>query len=116
MDFPFLYKHGYNYASTHVHPMSTDGAFDFAKLTAPSYSFTALDATVVRNSILVQSMLVQEALNGSTMRWRAIVYDFLDQILESLRSGDQQFQTTMSKIIGAWPDFQLCDPAPRNMC
>ncbi len=114
MDLGFLYRFGYDYASTHVHPMSSDGEADFTTLITPPHALTVPDATVVRNSILVQSMLVQEALNASKMRWRAIVYDFLDQIRTFLATGDPMFQVTMYKIGRSWPDVQLCEPFTVN--
>jgi len=110
MDLGFLYRFGYDYSSTHVHPMADDGAVDFVALISPQHALTIPDTTVVRNSILVQSMLVQEALNVSGMRWRAIVYDFLDQIRAFLGTGDSQFHVTLSTIGRAWPGFQLCEP------
>ena len=55
-------------------------------------------------------MLVQEALNVSRMRWRAIAYDFLDQVRVFLGTGDPQFHVTFYKIGRAWPEFELCEP------
>lgn len=110
MDLGFLYRFGYDYALTHVHPMAGDGEADFETLISPPGAVKLPDATVVRNSILVQSMLVQEALNVSTMRWRAIAYDFLDQIRVFLGTGDPQFHVTFYKIGRAWPEFELCGP------
>ena len=72
---------------------------------------TLRDPTVVKNSILIRSMLVQEALNVSEMRWRDIMYDFLDQIRLFLGSGDPQLRLTLCKIGRACPDSQLCEPA-----
>jgi len=110
MGFGFLYRFGYDYASTHVHPMSGDGEADFNRLISVPHVITVPDATVVRNSILVQSMLVQEAFDISQMRWRAIAYDFLDQIRGFLGTGDPMFHETFYRIGKAWPDFQLCEP------
>lgn len=110
MGLGFLYRFGYDYASTHVHPMAGDGEADFTTLISRRHALTPPDATVVRNSILVQSMLVQEALNVSRMRWRDIVYDFLGQIRVFLNTGDPQFHVTFYNIGRAWPDFQLCEP------
>lgn len=112
MDLGFLYRFGYDFASTYVHPMATDGEADYTALITPSESHPLPDATVMSNTILAQSMLVQEALNVSRMRWRAIVYDFLDQIRAFPETGDRQFELTMYKIGRAWPDFQLCEPPP----
>ena len=110
MDLGFLYRFGYDYASMHVHPMSSDGEADFVRLISATGLVTVPDATVVRNSILIQSMLVQEAFNVSQLRWRAISYDFLSQIRIFLGTGDPLFQSTFCKIGNAWPDFQLCEP------
>jgi hypothetical protein len=114
MDLGFLHRFGYDYASTHVHPMSSDGELDFTTLTTPPHRLTIPDATVVRNSILIQSMLVQEALNVSKMCWQAIVYDFLDQIRAFLRTGEPHFELTMYKIGRSWPSSQLCEPPTRR--
>ncbi len=109
MDLNLIYDLGYDYASMHVHPMSSDGVDDFHKLTEHPHEHTLPDSTVVRNSILVQSLIVQEALNISKMRWRAIVYDFLSQIRAFVGTGDPQYQLTMYKLGKTWPEFQLCE-------
>jgi hypothetical protein len=111
MDLGFLYRFGYDYASTHVHPMAGDGEADFRTLTSPPHALTLPDATVVTNSIIVQSMLVQEALNVSRLRWRNIVYDFLGQVRAFLGMGDPQFHATFQRIARTWPDSELCEPS-----
>jgi hypothetical protein len=110
MNLGFLYRFGYDYASTHVHPMAGDGEGDFTALISTPSTVTIPDPTVVRNSILIQSLLVQEAFNVSQMRWRAIAYDFLGQIRTFLGTGDPQFHVTLYKIGKAWPAFELCEP------
>jgi hypothetical protein len=108
MGLGFLYRSGYNYASMHTHPMSDDGEADFTRLTTRPRTMSLPDSTVVRNSILIHTMLVQEALNISKMRWHAILYDFLGHVRLFLDNGDEQFLMTMRKIGQAWPDFQFC--------
>ncbi len=110
MDLGFLYRFGYDYASTHVHPMATDGETDFVRLTSPTQTMSPSDATVVRNSIVVQSMLVQEALNVSAMKWRRIVYGFLDQVNRFAGEGSSDLHLTLYKIANAGPEFELCSP------
>jgi Family of unknown function (DUF5677) len=110
MDLGFLYRFGYDYASTHVHPMAGDGEADFAALASARDAPSLPHPTVVWNSVLVQTMLVQEALNVGGMRWLAIVYDFLDHMREFLRSGDLRFHATLYKIACNWPGVQLCEP------
>lgn len=111
MDLGFLYRFGYDYASTHTHPMFSDGEIDFRTLVAAPHALGLPDSTVVRNSILVQSLLVREALILSKMRWHRKVHDFLDQIHAFLDTGDRQFLVTMYEIGRAGPDFRLCKVA-----
>lgn len=98
MDLAFLYRYGYDYASTHVHPMASDGEADFYRLTSSLPDQQKPDATVVRNSILVQTLLIQEGMNASSVRWRKIVFDFLDQTRRFLADGSPEFQATLHKI------------------
>lgn len=112
MGLGFLYRFGYDLASTHVHPMAQDGEIDFARLTFLA-NHQSPDATVVRNSILVQSMLIQEALNASSVQWSKIIYDFIDQLRKFLNDGKNlEFLVTFYKIGKAWPTLDFCEPRP----
>ena len=111
MTLGFLYRFGYDYASTHVHPTSLDGEADFLRLTSPAPVIPLPDTTVVRNSILAQTMLTREALNTSTMQWRTIIYNFLGQVLGFLGDGNAEYKATFLKIGRAGPDFALCKPS-----
>lgn len=64
MNLSFLYKYGYDFASTYVHPMANDGDQDFYTLTKlkPTPPFPD-QISVLSNSILVGSLILQEALN-----------------------------------------------------
>lgn len=110
MDLGFLYRFGYDYASTHVHPMIDDGEADVAALIAAPGAVKQPDSTVLKNSILVQSLLVQEAFNVSGLKWRAIAYDFLVQIRAFVGMGNPGYQVTFPKIGRAWPEMELCEP------
>ena len=111
MGLNFLYQFGYDYASMYVHPMASDGEIDFIRLTSPEKRQPMLDPTVVSNSILIHSMLIQEGLNGSRVQWRAIIYDFLDQLRENLRdSNSLKYQETFNKISSALPKVDFCKP------
>ena len=61
MDLSFLYKYGYDFASTHVHPMANDGHQDFYTMTKlePAPRFPD-HISVLSNSILASSVLLQE--------------------------------------------------------
>jgi hypothetical protein len=51
MELGFLYRHEYDYASTHVHPMASDGGADFVAVTTSRHRVPLPDSTVVRNSV-----------------------------------------------------------------
>jgi len=99
MGLVFLYEYGYNYASTHVHPMANDGEEDF-------YNFTGLkpipnfpdQIVVIHNSILVMSLILQEGLNTSNLLWRNIMYDSIDSIRSSLNGLHDELIVNFSKV------------------
>jgi hypothetical protein len=106
----FLYNFGYDYASTHVHPMANDGSEDFFTLTGlkPKPDFPS-QISVLHNSLLVSCLILQEALNQSELGWRSIVYDFLDHIMRFLDTGSVEYQTTFTKIVGLGLAKNLCE-------
>jgi hypothetical protein len=100
---PFLYKYGYDFASTHVHPMANDGEDEFGLLCGTGTSGSL--ELVVENAILVHTLILQEALNRSSLRWARIVYDFV----EAARSGiaqDSGYNDILVKLMAAGPTFQ----------
>lgn len=110
MDLHFLYTLGYDYASTHVHPMADDGEGDFQRLISPTQSISLKDTTVLRNSLVAQVVLTQQAFNVSHLRWRQIAFDFLDGIQSFLYDRSAEYKITFVKMANAWPEFTLCKP------
>lgn len=106
-----LYNYGYDYASTHVHPMANDGEESFASLLGSGSSPGTDDAIVLSNGILVQTMLVQEGLNASGLKWRALIYNLLDDIRAVLGDGDTgRLTERMRMLASCWPRGQICEP------
>jgi len=104
---PFLYYYGYDYASKQVHPMATDGEDDYRRLVHKSW--LKFDQRVVlNNSLLIQTLLMQEGLNASKFQWRAIVYKFIEQCRHSLETGSEEHFDTLITLIGAGPEFVWC--------
>ncbi|HEX8684547.1 MAG TPA: hypothetical protein VF707_19675, partial [Ardenticatenaceae bacterium] len=101
----FLYKFGYDYASTHVHPMANDGEEDFLRVTGLAGDPDIDQRVLLHNSILIQLLLIQQGLNASELQWRALVYDFLDHGVEFLESGSKRYGLTVFKIVGQGPIF-----------
>ena len=114
MDLPFLYLLGYDYGSTHIHPMANDGEEDFLRLTGMLSGPRSDQRVVLHNSIVVQTLVVQEGLNASKLNWRAIVYDFLDHIRLLLESGSEQYLRTFAKMVNLGPDFKWCQTPPKS--
>jgi len=111
MDMMFLYNHGYDYASTHVHPMSDDGLQDFHTITKLEfYSEFPSHIAVVDNSILITSMILQDALNYSSFQWRSILYNYIDEVRNLLKNGDKSYQLSFLKLIDFIKNKSLCKP------
>ncbi len=110
MALDFLYKYGYDFASTHVHPMANDGQQDFYTITnlEPTSKFPD-QISVLSNSILATSLLLQEALNQSSFRWRRLLWDYIDQIRLFLDKGSDSFKESFSKLGHMFPETELCE-------
>lgn len=105
----FLYKYGYDYASTHVHPMANDGEQDFHTITQlePSHSYPSQIA-LLSNTILIATMLLQEALNRSGFSWCKALFDYLDQLRISLKTGDHNYEAKLLPIEQLLIEGRLC--------
>jgi hypothetical protein len=109
LEMPFLYHYAYDYASTQVHPMANDGEEDYFVLTRIKPNGFEIDRSVIlNNSILMHTMILQEGMNASGMRWRSIVFDFLSQVRLGL-GGDNIYRATLAKLLAAGPDFPWCE-------
>ncbi|MFA5056121.1 MAG: DUF5677 domain-containing protein [Dehalococcoidia bacterium] len=116
LDMRFLYDFGYDYASMHVHPMANDGLQDFFTITKlePSPDFPE-QRSVLSNTIVVGVMIVQEGLNASTPSWRAIVYDFLEYLLEFVNTGDTDYMISFLKLSKLFQEkVPFCEKSQSN--
>jgi hypothetical protein len=94
-----LYRFGYDFASRLVHPMATDGHEDFYRITKldPAPDFPD-QRSVLSNTLLVATMVVQEALNASSFRWRRVLFDFLDETRRGVGTGSKGYREPFVKI------------------
>ena len=106
-----LYDYGYDFASTHVHPMANDGLEDFYAVTKlePRPDFPP-HISVLHNSLLVGCLLVNEVLNQSDFRWMALVFDFYDHLMKFLETGSTEYMATFSKLVSLGANAKLCEP------
>ena len=117
MNMRFLYVYGYDFASTHVHPMANDGEQDFYTITGleprPDYPD---QRTVLANTLLVATMLVQEGMNASTLRWRKLVYGVFEDLRYFLDSGSPEYRQRLVTMVSAVQHGTvMCkQPAPKQ--
>jgi hypothetical protein len=111
MGMEFLYKYGYDFASMHVHPMANDGQQDFYTVTKlePSPRFPS-HISALSNTILTSSMILQEALNYSSFRWRKALWDYIDEVRRFLDNGDLSYQLLFVKLARVFENEILCEP------
>lgn len=113
MNLEFLYDHGYDYASTLVHPMANDGQEDFLRQTGLGEEEFADQRVVVNNSILAATLLARQGLNSSNLTWRVILHDFLDDIMSFLNTGSEKHKLTFAKIAYLGPNTDWCKAIPK---
>jgi len=95
----FLYRFGYDLNSMHVHPMANDGQQDFYTITKlePAPEFPDQRAGL-SNTLLVGTMILQQGLDASTLSWRVLVYDLLDDLRRFLNTGAHDYQLRFVKL------------------
>lgn len=111
MGLAFIYRYSYDYASTHIHPMADDGEEDFARVIGIRHDSNTDDSIVMSDSLLVFTLLVQEGLNASTLRWRKVVYNFIEEARKALEHWSTDHRQTLYTIADYWPNNSLCEPA-----
>lgn len=94
-----LYRFGYDFASTLVHPMANDSLRDFFQITKlePAPDFPD-QRPVLSNTLLIATMIVQQGLNASTFRWRRPVFDFVDNLCHDIGDGAMRYREPFLKI------------------
>lgn len=102
LNMAFLYRFGYDYASTQVHPMANDGWQDFYTITKlePAPDFPD-QRSALSNTILVATMVVQEGLNTSTPRWMALIYNCLAGLRQLIGTGSTDYRAHLATLAAA---------------
>ena len=59
-------------------------------------------------------MLINEGLSISNFTWRGIVFEFLSDYLEFLRTGSKKYLVTFFKIGSLGPNFDLCKKTDKH--
>jgi hypothetical protein len=115
MDLRFLYKQGYDCASTMVHPMANDGDADFYLITKGALPDAFPDQrAVLGNSCLVAYLIVREGLGGGGLLWRSVVHDFIDQGILRLQGESTDYLLALAKLRSLPPETDLCTERGRQ--
>jgi len=105
MGLDFLYHLGYAHASQHVHPMANDGQEDFERIALLRKDPMFDQRSVLNNAVLVHLLLTQKGLNASGAHWRTLIYTFIEDCVDFLKTGAQRYQVTFMKIGMQGPHF-----------
>jgi hypothetical protein len=102
-DLQFLYRFGYDYASSHVHPMANDGLVEYnAMILNPSKEIMDYAnhhrQLITQNSTLISSLMVNECLNMSSLKWRALVFKFIESFRLAINNQENEFLSNFKKM------------------
>jgi len=110
VELSFLYRFGYDFASMHVHPMANDGEQDFftvTRLEAPALFPDQM--SLLSNTLLAATLILQEVLNQSAYKWRRILWDYIDGVRHFLGTGDDSYKDLFTRLLLVGKDQGLCD-------
>jgi hypothetical protein len=95
--------------------MANDGDRDFYTITGlPGAADYPDQRVVLSNTLLVVTLIVQTGMNAATIRWRKVVYDFLEELREFLGGDHVAYRVTFLKLSSALQDgFRLAAPGAR---
>lgn len=105
----FLYKYGYDSASTLVHPMANDGFEDMRILTGLYPDTEILDhGNVINNSILSTILLHNHAMRGLDFEWKREIVEFMDSCMDFIKNGKKDYQIKFMALSSLPPETILC--------
>ena len=112
MGLDFLYEYGYYFGSGFVHPIASDGFFDFERIIGkPDIDSNGNPKFILNNSIITGSLIIQESLNYSKFKWMALVYKAIEEMRSNAGVMDTNiFQSTRQLIayVKQNPDYKIC--------
>ena len=109
-----MYRVGYHYPSTEVHPMADDGKKEFARLLGLPMESYGDETVVLHNSLPVPIYLSNLGFAACEVMWRAFVDEFLDQIMSLLESGSRDYLVNFQKAMNLPPHISWCEAKTKN--
>jgi len=100
-DLDFLYKFGYDIASMDTHPMATDGDEEFYQITGlkPNPYKKLNHEILLKNSILVFSLINQVIFNKLNLKFRGLVYSFLEETRKYINEEPNELDNNYSQLL-----------------
>ena len=99
MNLPVLDRIGYEPASASVHPMAEDGQAEFATIMGMPTEPIGDNRTVLRNSLVVQFLLVERGIIGCNLLWCSFVSDFLEHWFSFIETGNAKAMQSCLRIL-----------------
>lgn len=99
--FDFLYNFGYDFASVHSHPIVTDGEFEFYSLTGIEPNpYKIIDQNnLIKNSILIHSIIQQEVYNQLTYRFIGVLHSLIEETRKIINREPNEFDAVYQRTI-----------------
>ena len=95
----FLYDVGYDYASSFVHAVSTDGMSDYLRLMSRESEIEDEGSDLLLgNSQLVTVLHIQHFMNQPEYNWRKILYDLLDAFPKGTKGAECDCREILQKV------------------
>jgi len=108
---PFLYKFAYDKASRHLHPLATDGNYEFEYLTQlGDKGDRGEQRALIHNAILTYAMLLNEALNVSERDWRNLIYECVDAFRQALVGDPVTYRERLMSLVAHGPETEWSRP------
>lgn len=97
----FIYKFGYDIASMDTHPMATDGEEEFYKITGlePNPYKKLNHEILLKNSILVTSLIYQVIFNNLDVKFRGLLYSFIEETRKCINSEPNEFEIKYAQLL-----------------
>lgn len=108
MRLEFLYRYGYDFASTMIHPMANDGEEAlFRQLGLKDHPRFQDHRSVLVNASLCHTLLVRAGMSYSGYEWLAVIHEFFDDMLKFLDDGAIDFMISFAGITSLGPGCEL---------
>lgn len=113
-DLVVLYKHGYDRASSFVHPRANEGEADFLRLTGLGVAASGPENTMpLHNAAHATWVVLHYGMKFSGLGWRVFITDFMENLFAFLETGSDAYKAMWYRILNAGP-MTLCGERPES--